>query len=135
MQWLPNLPNPGGATIENLHAIWDLGWAGIQALPPEPTISASSHGGTGLAAAYQYLDRSGSNPQTGEFGLVSPADGKGGLLVLAYQPRLASTDAEFLAIAEDAITTINQVMARLCTPDEGPDPAESNLDPICMALQ
>lgn len=135
MQWLQSLPNPGGATIENLQAIWDSAWAGIQALPPEPTISASNHGGTGLAAAYQYVDGSGSNAQSGEFGLISPADGEGGLLVLAYQPRLADTEAEFLAIAEDAITTINQVMARLCTPDEGPSPAASNLDPVCMDVQ
>ncbi len=136
MLWLPQLPLAGGATAEQLRALWaDPAWAGIDTLEPEPSISASAHGGTGIAAAYQYARADGSGAQAGIFGLVSPADGIGGLLVLAFQSRLAESDADALRLYEEAIVTINQVMARLCTPDESADPAAPNLDPVCMDVQ
>ncbi len=136
MLWVPRLPLAGGATAAQLEALWaDPAWEGIDTLDPEPSISASGHGGTGIAAAYQYVRPDGAGAQAGIFGLVSPADGIGGLLVLAFQPRLATDDADALRLYEEAIVTINQVMARLCTPDESADPAAPNLDPVCMDVQ
>ena len=137
MRWLPSLPHPGGATLQNLQAIWDTPqWAGIVTFPTDdPSIQASIHGGTGVAVAYIYQAKDGSNPQTGEFGLVSPADGKGGLFVLVFQQRVVPTEAGALAILEEALVTIHQVMSRLCTPDESGNPSAPNLDPVCMAVQ
>lgn len=135
MAWIDELPLPGGATEGQLKEIWkDPSWAGIdvgEALP----ISASIHAGTGIDAPYQYVAADGSNPQTGKFGLVSPGDSKGGLLVLTFQRRLAENQAEALRIFEEAIITMNQVMSRLCTPDESPDTGAASLDPACMAVQ
>jgi predicted metalloprotease len=135
MTWLAALPQPGGATADQLRAIWNRSWPGIDATVPEATISASIHGGTGIAAAYQFLDAEGSNPQSGEFGLVSPADGKGGLLVLVFEKRLATDNADALRLVEEAIVTINQVMGRLCTPDESGNSSDPAFDPACSELQ
>lgn len=132
--WTPTLPHPGGATEENLRAIWATdAWAGIDAtILPQP-LRASVHGGTGIQATYIYRRPDGTNPQAGVFGLVSPASGQGGLVVLASQPLLPTSQEHAGALYEDALISMVQVMSRLCTPDEGT--SGPNIDPVCFDVQ
>jgi hypothetical protein len=133
--WIADLPIDGGATDAQLQELWRQGFPNLKALAPVPIETSA---GAGTAAAWYYESAAPGSPSTvesGIFALVSPADALGGLLILVYRPQAAPLDAEApenIAVLEEQVAALYQVLGRLCSPDESGEASASNLDVVCM---
>jgi hypothetical protein len=140
MSWLE--PLPGGATMAQLKALWARSWPGLTTewkdQPLEAfSIQASRTGGKGIATPYQWVDPADSaNVQSGVFGLLAPRDELGALLVRVFRNRRwPEEDLEMLLATQEQIVTLNEVLSRVCTPDETADRGASDFDPVCLPNQ
>lgn len=135
MVWIDALPL--GATIEQIEQLWALDayrWA--RAIGDPFSLDANVSPGTGVA---QYFELVPTNEQqilqSGFFSLVAPSSGHGGLLILVVRTQLAPTDsseAADMAIVEEQVVMLYQIVNRLCSPDKSGDPSAPNFAAACM---
>lgn len=137
LAWIPDLPLDSGATEAQLRRLWEVGYPGLTPIAPVPIDQAVT---SGTGAAWYYENRTAAEDGTnhvesGIFGVLSPDDDQGGLLILIYRDAPAPTDAEQpenVDVLEDEVGTFYQVTGRLCSPDERADPSAEQLEVACM---
>jgi predicted metalloprotease len=137
MSWLAQLPQRGGATFEQMQAIWEVGYAGIQPIGDSIDLTGNVAPGTGIAQYYQVARKATDGTTTyesGLFSLVSPASGVGALLILVVRPEPAPTDPgpAGLAVIEEQLVTLYQVISRLCAPDQSALTTAPHFSPVCQ---
>jgi hypothetical protein len=135
LSWIPVLPLGGGATFEQLQALWKLGYPGIQLIGDPIDLAPNVAPGHGITQYYQFARTTDgtATSESGLFGLVSPASGAGALLILVVRPEPAPTDADAagMAVIEEELVTLYQVISRLCTPDQSAETTQPNFSPVC----
>lgn len=136
LSWIPKLPLGGGATFEQLQALWKVGYPGIQLIGDPIDLTPNVAPGHGITQYYQFVRTTDgtTTSESGLFGLVSPASGAGALLILVVRPEPAPTDPgpAGLAVIEEELVSLYQVISRLCTPDRSAETTQPNFSPVCQ---
>lgn len=86
--------------------------------------------------AEYFEQRLGPGPtevRSGMFALVQPRDNRGALVVLVYRQQAAVTELD--ASHAEQISTLYQVLGRLCGPDDSAEVGAPNLNTVCMDTQ
>jgi len=139
LAWIDRLPLPGeGATLDQIRALWKKGFPGLTPIEKPLSLDGIVRDGTGIS---QFMENRIDQPdgsvivQHGFFALVSPRDGMGGLLILSTRAGPAPTEMADLPMVEVVLVAVNQVINRLCGPDQSGDPGDPNLNVACLPDQ
>lgn len=139
LTWIERLPIAGqGATLGQLRELWRIGYPGLTPLYAEISLDANVRDGTGIAQLMENRveQADGSvSVQHGFFALASPVDGMGGMLILVTRAGPAPTEMADVAIVEEELVAVYQVINRLCGPDQSGDPDDPMLNVACLADQ
>jgi hypothetical protein len=87
---------------------------------------------TGSGVAASFIARDGP----GLAALVTPVEGDGALLIVASRPWSdvsVTNEAEYMAVFLEQVVTVNQVVNRLCGPDDSADPTLDSHNYVCVS--
>jgi hypothetical protein len=137
MSWIERLPLDTHATIEQLRALWAVGYKGIATIGDPIDLTPNVSPGSGIAQYYKFSRTAAdgtTSVESGLFSLISPAAGTGGLLILVVRPEAAppGADAAGLAVIEEELVSLYQVISRLCTPDQSAQTSGAHFSPVCQ---
>jgi hypothetical protein len=136
LTWIEQLPLAGdGATAEQLDELWRSAKPTIRTIL-EITDTPAARFGTRVARLVEIHGDAGG-VRSGIFDLLSPADAVGGLSILATRDTPAPTEVspESLAVLQEQLAAIEQIINRLCDPDDSARIGDPNLDVACLIDQ
>jgi hypothetical protein len=139
ISWIDALPIGGqGAIVEQLHELARVRLPGWTLLADPQVIDANVPRGSGVFQYFERAAQGGSPAESGVLALVSPASKHGGLQIVIHREQAApigTIDAADIAVLQEEIVAVFQVLARLCGPDDSSTVGDPNLDPVCMDVQ
>jgi uncharacterized protein len=136
LAWLPDLPLAGGATTDQMAALWNLAYPNLKPIT-DLDITDNAPFGTAVATYYDNevtLTDGTLHEESGVMALLSPASAEGGLLIVVSRGVPAPTDTSPAALAqgEEQIITLFQLLDRVCSPDETDEIGAPNLEVACL---
>ncbi len=133
LDWLP------GATMSDVAVLRDERYPGLAAGGkdlPQIDLGGNVAPGSGTATyAQQRSERIPGGVRSGMLAFIEPSTGGGALLIFVYRPEpplVEPVDEIEQRVLAEEISTLYEVVGRLCTPDDSGDVSDPNFKPVCL---
>jgi hypothetical protein len=136
LTWIEQLPITGdGATTEQLDELWRSAQPTTRTILEIPDTPAARFG-TRVARLVEIEDERGG-VRSGIYDLLSPSDAVGGLSIVATRagPAPAEASSEAFTVLQEQLAAIEQIINRLCDPDDSATVGDPDLDVACLIDQ